>query len=228
MSRNSAIPKRNGDAYWVATVLVAAALVLAVRPFRFASPVKPAVRVPAWVTDPTPVRPTSMRPAYRVGTFTFRCTECHRSLPAPYTAGLGLTNHADIHMAHGINRRCLNCHHPANRDTFVDDYGHEIPWAQPQLLCAKCHGPVYRDWQHGVHGRSNGYWDRTRGEQTRLKCVECHDPHRPPFPPMHAAPGPNTLRMGPQEFRDHHQDRDPLHVLLSEHGRPVEGTRKGD
>ena len=148
--------------------------------------------------------------------------------PGAAPAGQGLTNHSDVHMAHGINKRCLNCHHAVNRDAFADDYGKEIPWDQPQLLCAKCHGPVYRDWQHGVHGRSNGYWNQSRGKQTRLKCVECHDPHRPPFPPMHAAPPPNTLRMGPQNFPDQNRARDPLRVLLSEHKQTVNGTGEGD
>ena len=89
-----------------------------------------------------------------------------------------------------MNTRCFNCHNRTNRDTFVDDAGGEIPWNQPPLLCGKCHGPVYRDWQHGSHGRTNGYWDKTRGPQERRKCVECHDPHRPPFAPMVPAPGP--------------------------------------
>ena len=62
----------------------------------------------------------------------------------------------------------------------------------------------------------------------RLKCVECHDPHRPPFPPMHAAPPPNTLRMGPQNFPDQNRARDPLRVLLSEHKQTVNGTGEGD
>lgn len=41
-------------------------------------------------------------------------------------------------------------------------------------MCAKCHGPRYREWQQGAHGRSNGYWDNTRGESRRLGRTECH------------------------------------------------------
>ena len=54
---------------------------------------------------------------------------------------------------HGNNRFCLNCHHPTNRKAFVDYDGSEIAEADVVLLCAKCHGPTYRDWQAGVHGR---------------------------------------------------------------------------
>lgn len=63
-----------------------------------------------------------------------------------------------------------------------------------------------------VHGRTNGYWDTSRGEQSRRKCIECHDPHQPPFPPMRPAPGPETLRMGPQGPGGHGEVRNPLRV----------------
>ena len=88
--------------------------------------------------------------------------------------------------------------------------GGEIPWDQPQLLCAKCHGPVYRDWQHGSHGRTNGYWDASRGKQTRRKCIECHDPHRPPFPALQPAPVLTRCVWGRTEQADHAGAHNPL------------------
>jgi hypothetical protein len=145
--------------------------------------------------------------------------DCHRIIPSPAETLRRLTQHTEIQFNHGINTRCFNCHHPTNRNAFVDDFGHEIPWDQPQQLCAKCHGPVFRDWQAGSHGRSNGYWDITRGQQRRLRCIECHDPHTPPFAPMAPAPGPTTLRMGPQEPAAHGGKRDPLRIYSQ--GAPV-------
>jgi hypothetical protein len=142
--------------------------------------------------------------------FTYRCSDCHRIIPATEDTRRTFAQHREIELQHGINTRCLNCHHPTNRDAFVDDFGHEISWHQPQQLCAKCHGPVYRDWREGSHGRTNGYWDTTKGTQTRRKCIECHDPHQPPFPSMQPAPPPNTLRMGPQDHDRHARERDPL------------------
>jgi hypothetical protein len=115
-------------------------------------------------------------------------------------------------LEHGINTRCFNCHHRTQRDCFVDDFGLAISWDQPQLLCAKCHGPVYRDWQHGAHGRVNGYWDTGRGLRRRLRCIECHDPHRPPFAAMRPAPGPQTLRMGPIRESGPGNGPDPLRI----------------
>lgn len=203
---------QSGTAHWVSIALASLAVILALKPLEFDSPVSSPVSVPAEVTDPTPVRHPSPEPLYRLGAFTYRCSECHRAVPVAHAAGHELTNHMGIHLAHGINSRCLNCHHAVNREAFVDDYGEEIPWDQPQLLCARCHGPVYRDWQHGSHGRINGYWDTSRGEQVRLKCVRCHDPHQPPFAPLPSAPGPHTLRVTPHSGDDHTNEPNPLRV----------------
>jgi len=185
------------QAYWVSLALFAAALLLAFDPWPFVSPLSALAKTPPWATDPAPVRKVSPRPAYVVAGFTYACSDCHRVIAAVAQGSRMPMQHKEIELKHGINTRCLNCHHPTNRDVFVDDFGNAIPWDQPQLLCAKCHGPVYRDWQHGAHGRLNGYWDKNRGPQTRRRCVECHDPHAPPFPSLKPAPGPRTLRTGP-------------------------------
>jgi len=192
---SSANPSRR--VLWVPAVLLLFALALALDPLPFRSPVPAAADVPAWVTDIAPVRKPRGKPEYEVSVFRYECSDCHRILPSPAETFRTLTQHREIELDHGLNARCFNCHHPANRDAFVDDFGNEIPWNEPQRVCAKCHGTVYRDWQHGSHGRTNGYWLTAAGPQTRLKCIECHDPHHPPFPAMHPAPGPRTLRMVP-------------------------------
>jgi hypothetical protein len=203
---------------WVAVVFFAVALGFSTDPLPYEGQLPAATRVPGWVTDPRPVRQPAVRPAYRVASFTYRCSECHGIIPSPRETDRSLTQHREIVLAHGINTRCFNCHHRTDRDAFVDDLGAPIPWDQPQLLCAKCHGPVYRDWQHGSHGRVNGFWDTRRGPQTRRQCIECHDPHAPPFPPMTPAPGPNTLRMGLQHAPGHAEGHDPLRVRAVERG----------
>lgn len=213
MSRDAPVLIRGHGMLWTSAALFASvAVLLTVDPLRFENPVTAPAHVPASVTDTTPVRQPPSRPRYQLGEFTFTCSECHRTEPSPRVVGKGLTTHAKIHMAHGINKRCLNCHHPVNREAFVDDDGGEIPWDQPQLVCAKCHGPVYRDWQHGSHGRINGYWDKSRGEQVRLKCVACHDPHHPPFPPLPSAPGPRTLHVKPHSRGRHEGTRNILRI----------------
>ncbi len=200
--------------FWVPATLLVFAGVLGVGSLVSSSPApKPTpTAVPGWATDPTPVRRPKLKPTYTVGAFTYRCSECHHILPSPSETERTLTQHREVRLEHGINTRCFNCHHRANRDAFADDYDREIPWDQPQLLCAKCHGTVYRDWQHGAHGRTTGTWEAKRGTQGRLRCIECHDPHAPPFHTLAPAPGPNTLRMGRQDFGRHDEGHDPLRL----------------
>src|SRR5436190_5125 len=56
-----------------------------------------------------------------------------------------------------------------------------------------CHGPTYRDWEIGIHGRKSGYWDKRLGAAVRQDCTSCHDPHSPAFPSLTPGPGPNPL-----------------------------------
>ncbi len=198
---------------FVPLTLFGVAGVLLLGPFRFSSPVTPETPVPAWVASTQTVRSPNFKPEIRLGGFSYHCSDCHRLFESPPETDRELTQHREVQLNHGMNTRCFNCHNRTNRDTFVDDWGHEIAFDQPQLLCAKCHGPVYRDWLHGAHGRVNGYWNTTLGAQQRRRCTECHDPHHPPFPPMPSAPAPHTLRMGDQQLPHEHEGvRDPLRV----------------
>ncbi len=213
-SRTSSPPTTADRARAVAVPLVLITLAAALwrGPWEFESPVTPAVRVPAWATNTVPIRTPKFAPQIELAGFHYQCNDCHRLFPSPMETDRRLTQHTDIVLKHGINTRCFNCHHRENRNAFVDDAGGEIPYDQPQLLCARCHGTVYRDWQHGVHGRTNGYWDTACGPATRLRCVHCHDPHEPPFPPLTPAPGPQTLRMGLPRAPAHDGTHNPLRV----------------
>lgn len=178
----------------VPAVLVGLAAVLATSLFPLDIELAPVVETPAWAIDTTPVRQPALHSRITIGVYTYRCSECHMLFPSPPETDRPLTQHRDIVLEHGINDRCFNCHHRQDRDAFADDRGGPIPYDQPQMLCAKCHGLVYRDWTHGVHGRTNGYWDADQGPVRRLKCIECHDPHAPAFAAMRPAPPPDTLR----------------------------------
>jgi predicted CXXCH cytochrome family protein len=99
-------------------------------------------------------------------------------------------------VSHGRNNRninCYNCHNPQQLDQLVTRDGTKLRLDEATLLCASCHGTTYRDWQAGVHGRTNGYWDRKRGGITRQECTSCHDPHNPTFPKIIPLPGPHLL-----------------------------------
>lgn len=93
-----------------------------------------------------------------------------------------LTMHTDIipnslELQHGRGSIwCLDCHNANNRQTLVDNFGGEISFDQPQKLCGKCHGPIYRDWRDGIHGKRIGDW-RKEGKKRWWVCTECHNPH---------------------------------------------------
>lgn len=133
--------------------------------------------------DRTPPRTTKGLDLVKLG-WSYNCMECHKLLQPRWHYDRPMVEHQNLRLEHGENRFCLNCHHPTNRNAFVDYDGSEIREADVFLLCAKCHGPTYRDWKAGVHGRRNGFWNPQMGPQTRLRCIECHDPHSPKFRPM--------------------------------------------
>jgi hypothetical protein len=133
--------------------------------------------------DKAPPRRTVGLDLVRNG-WTYNCMECHKLFPAKWHYDRPMNEHKDIRLDHGNNRFCLNCHHPANRNAFVDYDGAEIAQAEVVQLCSKCHGTIYRDWKAGVHGRENGFWKAELGDKTKLRCIQCHDPHSPKFKPM--------------------------------------------
>lgn len=130
------------------------------------------------------------------------CYTCHDSKKEPVikfeTNGAVILSemHADIVMQHGRNSRndhCFICHDPKNLEQLRAHEGQVFKLTESSRLCGSCHGPTYRDWEAGVHGRTVGFWDRKLGEVTRSDCTSCHDPHSPAFAPMQPGPGPNSL-----------------------------------
>jgi formate-dependent nitrite reductase cytochrome c552 subunit len=132
------------------------------------------------------------------------CHERNKPLKLKLDASGDVTvpsEHKDIVMEHGTHKRnnnCFNCHDENNLDQLQTRDGRQVkltelsPLSTPRL-CGSCHGPTYRDWEAGVHGRTSGYWNRTMGEISRLSCVSCHNPHSPKFPGREPAPGPHRL-----------------------------------
>jgi hypothetical protein len=131
----------------------------------------------------------------------FDCYACHeKSKPPPILFDenhkiIIPKEHSNIVMGHGSHDRnnlCYNCHNEADLLTIQVRDGRELKLSDSVPLCGSCHGPTYRDWEAGVHGRTNGSWNGT-GESTRLACANCHDPHAPRIPTLPPAPGPHTL-----------------------------------
>jgi uncharacterized CHY-type Zn-finger protein len=133
----------------------------------------------------------------------FDCYVCHeKNKPPPLRLDTNqniivATEHKDIvmgHGRHGRNNNCYNCHNETNLVLLQPRDGRELKFADSPQLCGSCHGPTYRDWEAGAHGRISGYWDRSKGSIERKACVNCHNPHSPRFPSRKPAPGPHPLR----------------------------------
>lgn len=133
----------------------------------------------------------------------FDCYVCHEKGKAPplrYDTNQNLIvpkEHSDIvmgHGSHGRNNNCFNCHNETNLELLQTRDGRQVKFSESPLLCGSCHGPTYRDWEAGAHGRISGYWDHSLGAAERKMCVNCHNPHSPHFPSRTPAPGPHPLR----------------------------------
>lgn len=133
----------------------------------------------------------------------FDCYGCHEKGKVPlirYDTNHSIIipkEHANIKMGHGRhdrNNNCFNCHNESNLERFQTRDGRELSFGESTPLCGSCHGPTYRDWEAGVHGRTSGYWSRKDGDFSRRGCVDCHNPHAPKFPSRKPAPGPHPLR----------------------------------
>ena len=160
--------------------------------------------IQSWVTNTATVR-TNYADLIRLKAdlSDFDCYACHDKKKPPvlkFDAEHKIVvpdEHKDIVMGHGRHNRnniCYNCHDESNLELVQTRDGRELKLSESTPLCGSCHGPTYRDWEAGVHGRTSGYWDRQAGPMDRKPCVSCHNPHAPKFPSRQPAPGPHPLR----------------------------------
>lgn len=138
-----------------------------------------------------PVREPFASAKTKQGAFVYDCADCHQNLEPPDENRPLVGAHTDIVLHHEQAMSCYTCHSKNNREQLMDIYGKEVSFEQSDQLCRRCHGPRYRDWELGIHGRPMGHWDTTKGERHNLTCVYCHDPHQPKFQPMKPSPPPS-------------------------------------
>lgn len=106
-----------------------------------------------------------------------------------------------LSVAHGRSfpgDDCYNCHNRTQLNELHTPEGTNLKFEQATLLCASCHGRVYRDWKAGAHGRTGGHWDPKAGPTNREECTSCHDPHAPAFTDLIPMPGPHLLHPAPR------------------------------
>jgi hypothetical protein len=131
--------------------------------------------------------PTAM-PPFSDGVFP--CMDCHGDPdqpPNPQRRKLE-DAHTKIVLRHDEEHRwCLDCHDLKDRDQLKLASGELVPFTESYKLCGQCHGPQYRDWKLGIHGKRTGFWN---GNKRYLLCVNCHWPHDPHFAPLKPLPPP--------------------------------------
>ncbi|TWU46913.1 hypothetical protein [Rubripirellula reticaptiva] len=114
------------------------------------------------------------------------CSTCH-SVRKPNvdnrTAATLDEFHQGLQFNHGTIA-CYSCHHSQNTDSLRMADGTQIDFADVMTLCSQCHSKQAESFAHGAHGGMNGFWDLSRGPQTKNNCIDCHDPHAPAFPKM--------------------------------------------
>ena len=86
------------------------------------------------------------------------CDSCHANIVPGNKLKTSEPMHADIVMEHGKNKTCITCHSRTHREKLRSWNGQEVPFSKSEVLCGKCHGTKFRDWEKGVHGRLNGHW----------------------------------------------------------------------
>jgi len=114
------------------------------------------------------------------------CSTCH-SLRQPnlkINSAAALDEfHQGLEFNHG-RLTCYACHHPDDSDALRLADGSRLEYVDVMTLCAQCHSGQATAFTHGAHGGMNGYWDRSRGPQSKNNCIDCHDPHAPSYPKM--------------------------------------------
>jgi len=120
----------------------------------------------------------------------YPCTNCHAGMPVNTKKRELKEEHINIRLHHAETMRwCLDCHDARNRDKLRLFNGELIGFSESYRLCGECHGPVFRDWKAGIHGKRTGYF--FKGKRTYLLCASCHDPHEPKFRPIKPEPPPH-------------------------------------
>jgi formate-dependent nitrite reductase cytochrome c552 subunit len=150
---------------------------------------------------PVTIRKPAGPPTIKTGAFddkgnpiTIACATCHTTKPANTDAKLGtaLTLFHQGLVGKHANLSCVSCHNAADGyGTLRLADGKSLPYSEVMTLCAQCHGPQFRDYQHGAHGGMNGHWDLSKGPRVRNNCIDCHDPHAPKYPTVAPALGPH-------------------------------------
>jgi formate-dependent nitrite reductase cytochrome c552 subunit len=159
-------------------------------------PVVAAKRYPVKILEATTPRVLTGKMLHDGTPETVACATCH----ATKTPNPALSNSGELGEFHqGLTYRhgelsCLSCHKADDYDSLRLANNQAVAFRDVMTLCSQCHGPQYRDYEHGSHGGMTGYWDLTAGPRERNNCITCHDPHAPAYPKVLPVFKPNDTK----------------------------------
>jgi len=153
-------------------------------------------------------------PTSRIGGLVLDCDHCHALFARRDEPPEVLVQHRYLAFDHGVVERCDRCHSREVIDRLVLPSGEELDYAEVDRLCESCHGLVYRDWERSLHGKTTGSWRVDSPERGKVRCTECHGPHRPAFGALPPLPGPSTLRMRATSPVEAETGEEPANPLL--------------
>ncbi|MGB7326730.1 MAG: hypothetical protein WBD31_17780 [Rubripirellula sp.] len=137
------------------------------------------------------------------------CSTCH-SIRKPNVDNRTSATLDEFHQGFQFNHgtiACYSCHNSQNADSLRLADGTQVEFADVMTLCSQCHSKQAESFAHGAHGGMNGFWDLSRGPQTKNNCIDCHDPHAPAFPKMIVDFKPRDRFNDPVDH-DHDHDHD--------------------
>ena len=133
------------------------------------------------------------------------CSTCHSVRPPNIEnrSSASLDEfHQGLEFIHG-QLACYACHNSNDADTLHLADGSKVEYAEVMTLCSQCHSKQAESFAHGAHGGMNGYWDLSRGAQTKNNCIDCHDPHAPKYPQMIVTFKPKDRFNSAEDSHDH-------------------------
>ena len=119
----------------------------------------------------------------------YPCGNCHAGMEVNRKKRPLKEEHTDIKLRHAETIRwCFDCHDARDRDKLRLYDGDLVGFNESYRLCGECHGPIYRDWKAGIHGKRIGHF--SGGKRIYFLCANCHNPHDPKFKPIKPEPPP--------------------------------------
>ncbi len=155
----------------------------------------------------------------------YPCLKCHQNFSKAKILNLTLPlkkEHQSLSFKHMKNEKsCLLCHsdNSPNELNMLD--GKKISMSESPQLCGQCHGPIYFDWQEGIHGKLFG---KGTDQKRKFICAECHDPHNPKFKKMKAEAPPTRPKLGIAKVE--HEEKPMNSTTTNEKTNEVKSEKK--